>query len=99
MRSGGTGMKGAPEFFILLPLPLGISKTFFFRALRILKEVDMIACEDTRHTQRLLGHYQISKPLYSYHSHNQTGRVPQFLQKLKEGENIALAGCRDPGGI
>jgi 16S rRNA (cytidine1402-2'-O)-methyltransferase len=71
--------------------------------LRVLKEVDLIAAEDTRHTRKLLSHYSISTPLISYHAHNQASRGPELIQRLANGENLALVsdagtpGFSDPG--
>src|SRR4030095_9015415 len=85
--------------------PIGNLEDITLRALRVLKEVDFIACEDTRHTLKLLTHYQISKPLLSYHSHNQRGRLPQIIEKLHGGESAALVtdagtpGISDPGAL
>src|SRR6202008_4947185 len=70
--------------------PIGNLEDITLRALRILKEVDLIACEDTRHTQKLLQHYDIHKNLVSYHEHNELTRSPELLIKLEEGAKIAL---------
>src|SRR6202795_1298912 len=73
------------------------------RALRILKEVDQIACEDTRHTQVLLHHYNIQKLLVSYHEHNELTRAPELVLAMEQGEQIALVSdagvplVSDPG--
>lgn len=89
----------------VIATPIGNLEDITLRALRLLKEVDFIACEDTRHTRKLLTHYQISKPLLSYHSHNQEGRIPQIIEKLKAGEAGALVtdagtpGISDPGTL
>jgi 16S rRNA (cytidine1402-2'-O)-methyltransferase len=71
--------------------------------LRVLKEVDLIAAEDTRHTRKLLSHYGINTPLISYHAHNQASRGPELIRRLANGENVALVsdagtpGFSDPG--
>jgi 16S rRNA (cytidine1402-2'-O)-methyltransferase len=70
--------------------PIGNLEDITLRALRILKEVDLIACEDTRHTQKLLNHYDIAKTLVSYHEHNEMTRSPELLIQLEQGAKIAL---------
>src|SRR5260370_21216235 len=70
--------------------PIGNLEDIALRALRILKEVDLIACEDTRHTQKLLNHYDIQKSLVSYHEHNEMTRSSELLIKLEDGVRIAL---------
>lgn len=70
--------------------PIGNLEDITLRALRILQEVDLVAAEDTRQTRKLLSHYQIRKPLFSYHEHNEEEASSQLLQKLKEGLSVAL---------
>ena len=71
--------------------------------MEILKNVDLIACEDTRHSKVLLDHYQIQKPLTSYFDFSEKKKAPQILEKLKQGQNVALIsdagtpGISDPG--
>ncbi|MBC6476822.1 MAG: 16S rRNA (cytidine(1402)-2'-O)-methyltransferase [Hormoscilla sp. GM7CHS1pb] len=83
--------------------PIGNREDMTFRAVRILKTVQAIASEDTRHTGKLLQHYQITTPQVSYHEHNQQQRIPELLQMLKEGKDIALVSdagiptISDPG--
>ncbi len=83
--------------------PIGNLEDITARALRILKEVDLIAAEDTRHTGRLLQHFGIVTPQISLHEHNIRQRVPQLLQRLEAGQQIALVsdaglpGVSDPG--
>ncbi len=89
----------------LVATPIGNLEDITFRAINILKEVDLIAAEDTRHTLKLLNHYEISKPLISYHRHNEEIKVEGLIEKLKEGQNIAVVSdagtpaiC-DPGEV
>ena len=76
-----------------------------FRAINILKEVDLIAAEDTRQTLKLLNHYEIKKPLISYHRHNEDIKVDSLIEKLNEGKNIAIVSdagtpaISDPGEV
>ena len=83
--------------------PIGNLEDITLRALRILKEVDYIAAEDTRHTLKLLNHYGISKPLISYHEHNQRERGQKIIELLMQGHDVALVsdsgmpGISDPG--
>jgi 16S rRNA (cytidine1402-2'-O)-methyltransferase len=85
------------------PTPIGNLEDITFRVLNILKEVDLIAAEDTRHTLRLLNHFQIKKPMTSYHEHNIREKGPHLIQQLQEGKTIALVsdagmpGISDPG--
>jgi 16S rRNA (cytidine1402-2'-O)-methyltransferase len=73
------------------------------RALRVLKAVDLIACEDTRHTMLLLDHYGIKKPTISYHEHNELTRAAELIVHLEQGESVAMVsdagmpGVSDPG--
>jgi len=83
--------------------PIGNLEDITLRALRILGEVDLIACEDTRHTKKLLSHFQIDKPTCSYHEHNEHRRTNWLLQRLESGVDIALVSdagtpsISDPG--
>ena len=80
-----------PAALYLIATPIGNLEDITLRALRILREeVDRIACEDTRHSRRLLDHYSIAKPLVSYHDHNERERGEQLLDALRAGERIAL---------
>jgi 16S rRNA (cytidine1402-2'-O)-methyltransferase len=83
--------------------PIGNLEDITYRAVRILKEADLIACEDTRHTAKLLHHYGIDKPTISYHDHNEAMRAEELVAKLEQGLNIAqvsdagMPGISDPG--
>ena len=87
----------------IVATPIGNLEDITIRALKILKEVDLIAAEDTRQTLKLLNHFEISKPLISYHRHNEDVKSNILIEKLENGENIALVsdagtpGICDPG--
>ena len=87
----------------ICPTPIGNLEDITYRTLRVLNEVDLIAAEDTRHSVKLLNHFEISKPLTSYFEHNKDSKGIYLINKLLEGENIALIsdagmpGISDPG--
>ena len=87
----------------ICPTPIGNLEDMTYRTIRILNEVDLIAAEDTRHSLKLLNHFEISKPLTSYHEHNKDSKGGYLINKLLDGENIALIsdagmpGISDPG--
>lgn len=87
----------------LVATPIGNLSDITFRAIEILKSVDYILCEDTRHSAHLLKHYEISKPLVSYHSFSEAKKLAEILDTLREGKQVALIsdagtpGISDPG--
>lgn len=87
----------------LVATPIGNLEDLSYRARRVLAEVDVIACEDTRHTRHLLAHYGITTSLVSYHEHNEARRTAELLRRLRGGENVALVSdagtpaVSDPG--
>lgn len=96
-------MTGKTGTLFLVGTPIGNLEDITLRALRTLKEVRLVACEDTRRTQILLQRYQIDTPTISYHDHNEMTRAPELILRLEEGEHIALVsdagmpGISDPG--
>jgi 16S rRNA (cytidine1402-2'-O)-methyltransferase len=89
----------------IVSTPIGNLEDMTLRGLRLLKESDCIACEDTRQTIKLLNHYEIKKPLISYHAHSSRRRSDELLAALKQGKQVALVsdcgtpGISDPGGM
>ncbi|SRR5579871_2241998 len=110
-KQAAGGEPGAPEnppraagpALYLVGTPIGNLEDITLRALRILKEVDLIACEDTRQTQKLLGHYGIATRTISYHEHNEMTRAAELVKEMEEGASVALVtdagmpGISDPG--
>ncbi|HWC18272.1 MAG TPA: 16S rRNA (cytidine(1402)-2'-O)-methyltransferase [Terriglobales bacterium] len=92
----------APGLFVVAT-PIGNLEDITLRALRVLREADLIACEDTRHTQKLLNHFEIKTPTQSYHEHNEAVRAREIIERIANGERIALVsdagmpGISDPG--
>ncbi|MBZ5492945.1 MAG: 16S rRNA (cytidine(1402)-2'-O)-methyltransferase [Acidobacteriia bacterium] len=92
-----------PGTLYVVATPIGNLEDISYRAVRILKEADLIACEDTRHTAKLLHHYGIDKPTVSYHEHNEAARAEELVAKLTAGLNVAqvsdagMPGISDPG--
>lgn len=80
----------APGTLYVVATPIGNLEDITYRAVRILGEVDLVAAEDTRHSRKLFARYAISKPLVSYHDHNEKQRLGGLLERLLAGENIAL---------
>jgi len=95
-------MSAGPALY-LVGTPIGNLEDITLRALRVLREVDMIACEDTRRTQRLLNHYGIASRVTSYHEHNESQRAAELVSQLDQGTRVALVtdagmpGISDPG--
>ena len=87
----------------LVATPIGNLGDITVRALEVLKSVDVIACEDTRHSLHLLRHYGIEKPLVSYHEHNEAKRTAELIEQLAQGKKVAIIsdagmpGISDPG--
>lgn len=98
-------MAGSVEKGVLyvVATPIGNLDDITYRAVHVLANVDLIACEDTRHTRKLLDHYAIDRPTISYHEHNEQERAEELLQKLVQGMSIAqvsdagMPGIADPG--
>jgi 16S rRNA (cytidine1402-2'-O)-methyltransferase len=94
------GMSGT---LYLVATPIGNLEDITHRAVRVLSEVDLIACEDTRHTRKLLNHYGINTKTISYHEHNERERAAELIEKLRSGLNVALVtdagmpSISDPG--
>ncbi|ALF53494.1 16S rRNA methyltransferase [Nostoc piscinale CENA21] len=98
-----TNDKLQPGTLYVVGTPIGNLEDITFRAVRILQTVDLIAAEDTRHTGKLLQHFQVKTPQISYHEHNRNSRIPEILEHLNDGKAIALVsdagmpGISDPG--
>jgi 16S rRNA (cytidine1402-2'-O)-methyltransferase len=92
-----------PGTLFVVATPIGNLEDITLRALRVLREVDLIACEDTRQTSKLLSNYNIQKPTTSYHEHNEIEKTSQLLRHLEAGEDVALVSdagtpcVSDPG--
>jgi 16S rRNA (cytidine1402-2'-O)-methyltransferase len=97
-----TGNQDKGRLFVCAT-PIGNLEDITFRVLRLLKEADLIAAEDTRHTRKLLNHYGISTPLTSYHEHNKWGKGNKIIEEIISGKDVALVsdagtpGISDPG--
>src|ERR1044072_9828746 len=92
-----------PGTLYLVATPIGNLADITHRALQVLNDVDLIACEDTRHTHKLLSHYGITTKTISYHEHNEQQRAEQLIDLVKQGSNIAVVSdagtpaVSDPG--
>jgi 16S rRNA (cytidine1402-2'-O)-methyltransferase len=88
----------------IIATPIGNLGDITFRAIKTLKEVDFVLCEDTRVTRKLLNHYEINKPTISYHHHSKQVKIDRILSLLREGKSLGLVsdagtpGVSDPGG-
>ncbi|HEY6338401.1 MAG TPA: SAM-dependent methyltransferase, partial [Candidatus Sulfotelmatobacter sp.] len=97
------GAASAKPALYLVGTPIGNLQDITLRALRVLKEVDVIACEDTRQTQKLLNHFAIGTRTTSYHEHNELTRAAELVKEMQEGASVALVtdagmpGISDPG--
>src|SRR5580692_4504340 len=102
IKNSGSSSALAPGLY-LVATPIGNLEDITLRALRVLKQADLIACEDTRHTQKLLNHYAITTRTISYYEHNETTRAAELLKQLEGGASVALVtdagmpGISDPG--
>jgi len=102
-RDSANGEAVVAGTLYLVGTPIGNLEDITLRAVRTLKEVELIACEDTRQTVKLLNHYGIEKPTISYHEHNELTRAAELVVHLEDGDNIALVtdagtpGVSDPG--
>lgn len=102
MGAQSSGQKESGSLYIVAT-PIGNLEDFTFRALRILREADIIACEDTRQTRKLLSKYGLKKNLISYYQPKENQKIPQILSLLREGKDVALVsdsgtpGLSDPG--
>lgn len=89
----------------IVATPIGNLEDITLRAIKILKEANIVACEDTRTTKKLLNHFGIQTPIISFHQHSRPGKIHHLINKLKSGQNIALVteagtpGISDPGNI
>lgn len=89
----------------IVSTPIGNLSDITLRALETLKNVDIIACEDTRHTLQMLNHFEIKKPLVSYHQHSKDSKVEQIISSILEGKSVAVVtdagtpGISDPGEV
>ena len=106
-RAGAENRRSKPlaPGLYLVATPIGNLEDITLRALRVLREADRIACEDTRQTQKLLNHFGLRTPTVSYHQHNEAGRAAELITALREGARVAVVsdagtpGIADPGAV
>lgn len=98
-RDNPTALAAEPGTLYVVATPIGNLEDITLRALRILRSVDLVAAEDTRHTRKLLTHHGISRPLSSYHDHNKVRQAPHLLTLLQRGRSIALVTDAGTPGI
>ena len=79
-----------PGTLYIVSTPIGNLEDITLRALRVLKEVDVVAAEDTRHTIKLLAHFEIRTPLVAYHQHSDAGRTEHLVGRMRDGQNIEI---------
>ncbi len=98
-------MSSAPGRLVVCPTPIGNLEDVTLRVLAVLRDADVIACEDTRHSRRLLDRYEIATPLVSYHEHNERSRADDLVARLQGGQTVALVSdagmplVSDPGAV
>jgi 16S rRNA (cytidine1402-2'-O)-methyltransferase len=101
-EGGGAEQSGRGTLY-LIGTPIGNLEDITLRALRLLRQADVVACEDTRQTQKLMNHFEIRAKTVSYHEHNERTRAPELVQRLERGDDVALVsdagmpGISDPG--
>ena len=83
-----------PGTLYIVPTPIGNLSDITERALTVFKEVDAIAAEDTRHTRKLLEHYGVQVPVFAFHDHNEKAKAEQLIERVTNGESIALSLMR-----
>jgi 16S rRNA (cytidine1402-2'-O)-methyltransferase len=103
LRSMAESLQPKKGVLYVVATPIGNLEDITYRAVRILREAELIACEDTRHTRKLLDHYGIEGKLVSYHEHNEAERAQELVERLLEGVSVAqvsdagMPGISDPG--
>ncbi|MFT7184179.1 MAG: 16S rRNA (cytidine1402-2'-O)-methyltransferase, partial [Oceanicoccus sp.] len=83
----------------LVATPIGNLSDMTHRAIQTLKDVDLVAAEDTRHSKKLLNHYEIDTPMLSYHSHSGQGKIDKIIEELQSGKSVALISDAGTPGI